>query len=482
MSDTAPNPLDYFRARCAETGSRSSAANMARAIDSLSRFAAGTDLTFGSFDTAFLGEWVARQMYHGYYAKTVAYNLSKISALYNKAVADGLASPTDAFALTVARVRSAGSRYDGINHTDTFKRLRGLSLAPESSLPALRIATDIITFGILCGGLTLEQIADFKKDRYAGDNPSAAQIVKRYARPRGKYLFPLYQSRTTPRRVQMSLQSIIAMRLQSAGFAASPVGGAILADLWCDIAMSCGFSAAEIAACTGPHVTNAITYCVEPAPIAPERISAIRATVAEALTDNPVHWYAMHLRRHVEFKDLTARLRECAIDLDEIFYPMEEIMHRIGKKRVFEHRPVISWLVFYRARVTMLPHLFHHIGDLAWGYRYLRDVKSPYAVISDTEVRHYQQALGTITPGTHILDDDQVQFRPGDHLVLLGGPMHGRHGILIAEKKEKGDTTGRVIFRISLSGGKSASWEVNWDPRLVKKITAAQYAALDTTP
>ncbi len=480
MDDTVLNPIEYFRIKSTRTDSRASIGNMTRAIDSLSRFAAGTDVTFDSFDTAFLGEWAAHQFFEGYYANTVAYNISKISALYNKAVAEGLASPTDAFASVLMKISKVSSRFDGIGHSETSRQLRTLYRKDCPVDSGLRLAKDIVMFGIFSGGLTLSQIAAYRKDEYTGDDVHVRSIVEKYSKPKNKYLFPLGQSRTTPNRVLQPVEAAVGSLLNTVGIRHSRVPDSILVDMWCDIAMDCGFSAAEIAGCiAGMRVSNALTFCVQPSPVSDARKAEIRAQVTEVLTDNPVRWYAMHLRRHIEFKELTDRLMEKDITLDEIFYPMEEIFRKVGKKKVFESRPVISWLIFYRARITQLNKMFHEIGDLAWGYRYLKDVRSPYAVISDREVRDYQQAIGTLSPSTRMLGEEEVTFNKGDYLVLLGGPMNGRHGIFIAEKKERGDTSGRVVFRISLAGGNNASWEVNWDPRLVKKITEEQYHELD---
>jgi len=479
-SDTLQNPIEFFRLKSAESRSRISVGNMTRAVDSLARFAGGADLSFESFDVDFLGEWVARQFYEGYYAKTVAYNICKIAALYNKAVEDGLAIPNDAFSTVLAKINGVSSRFDGVNHAGAFQCLRTIFRADYSADSCKQLAKDIILFGIFNGGMTLEQIAAFKKDGYAHENLHIASIVDKYAKPKNKYLFPLRQAHSTPKQLMFSMQSLVGALLESSGIRSASVTDMVLVDLWCDIAMNCGAASSEIAACvSGTGAENALTFCTTPSAVSPERISEIRTQVIETLTDNPVRWYAMHLRRNTKFKDLTDRLDEKNIVLDEIFYPMEEIFHKVGKKTFFESSPVISWLVFYRSRVTQLNRLFREIGDLAWGYRYLRDVRSPYAVISDKEIRDYQHAIGVLSPGTKMLPDDEVKFNNGDYLVILGGPMNGRHGIFIAEKKGKGDASGRVIFRISLTGGNNVNWEVNWDSRLVKKISEDQYKELD---
>lgn len=454
---------------------------MTRAIESLSRFVGGAKISFSSFDADFLGEWVGRQFYDGYYAKTVAYNISKIAALYNKAVEEGIAESNDAFASILSKINNAGARFDGINHTDSFRKLQMIYRTDYSTNSQNQIAKDIILFGIFNGGMTLADIASFKKEDYIGDNIHIKNIVERYSKPKNKYLFPLHQTHSTPKRLQESVRMLVGLFLKTYTDKRTGDLNNILIDMWGDIAMNCGIPTSEIASClSNTGVSTALTAFASSAEVGTERISEIRNQVIEVLTDNPVHWYAMHLRRQTDYKELTDRLKDKKIELEEIFYPMEEIIHKVGKKMVFENKPIISWLIFYRARVTQLNKIFHEVGDLAWGYRYLRDIRSPYAVIPNSEIRDYQQAIGTLSPSTKMMSDSDIEFNEGDYLVVLGGPLNGRHGVFLSEKNGKGDASGRVIFRISLAGGNNVNWEVNWDPRLVKKISENQYKELDS--
>lgn len=482
LADSSINPIEYFRLKSTQTDSRKSAGNMRRAIDSLSGFSGGMDLKFDGINAGFLGEWIASQFFDGYHSATIAYNVSKIAALYNKAVADGLASPSEIFSGMPEKIVNAGSAFPETDHASTFKKVRTLCIADYSAGSEKDLARDITLFALFNGGMPLSRAAKFKKDDYCGDDPHIQKIVAKYSKPKNKYLFPINQAHLTPRQLMRFMEVLVSPLLKSIGIQRKTFRDTVLTDIWCDLAMSCGISASSIAACVdSPETVNVLTFCVTPSQISAEEVAEIRRRVSDTLADNPVRWYAMHLRPHVHFEDLTARLKESDISIADIFYPMEEIFHKVGKQKVFENRPVISWLIFYRAQVTQLNRLFHEIGDLAWGYRYLRDVTSPYAVIPDREVRNYQQAIGTLSPGIRMVEDGDVKFEKGDYLVLLGGPMNGRHGVFLAEKKVKGETSGRVVFRIRLSAGNNINWEVNWDPALVKKITETQYQELESS-
>lgn len=480
MKDILRNPIEYFRLKAAGSASSVSVGNMNRAIDNLAGFATGVDLTFGSFDESFLGEWVARQFFEGYHAKTIAYNVSKIAALYNKAVEDRMARHNDAFSKIVAKLKDVGARFDGGNHAYTFTRLRHILLEDDSSLPRRQLARDMTIFSLINGGMTFSQMAAYRKDQYTGNDGCVKEIVARYSKPRNKYLFPLGQSHHTPKQLIRLMDMIIGDLLATAP-KQHREADVTLVNLWCDIAMECGIPASEISACVGDNGSDSpLTYFATSAEISSERKAEIRAKVASTLYDNPLRWYAMHLRKHADFNTLTQRLREEKISLEEIYYPMEEILRKVGNRKIFATQPVISWLVFFRARITQLNQLYSRIGDLAWGYRHVRDVRSPYAVIPNDEVRCYQQAIGTLTTTTEIIPDEAVSFSEGDYLVVLGGLMNGRHAIFMSEKRQSDGKTGsKIVYRVKLAGGNNANWVVDWDPRLVKKITEAQYNELD---
>lgn len=474
MQETPLSPIEYFRLKSFQSESRASIGNMNRAIDAFSRFIEGTTLSFHSFDDALLGEWAANQFFEGYYAKTVAYNISKIAALYNKAVTEGLAPQTNSFSNILKKIQHVPIFNEGKNRSSNFRLVRDIFISDLSNSYEKQLAKDILIFGLLNGGLPLSSIINYKKDEYSGDDSELLKIVDRYSKPKNKYLFPLRQGKTTLKKIARSIQLLIANLLYPTGnFPISEDPEFIITDLWCDIAMNLGFTASDIKTCiASTGASNFITCCAQSSDIDDEKIAWIRRQVSESLTHNPVRWYAMHLRNRSELKDLTDRLSEKQISLQEIYYPMEDIIRKVGKKKIFEHKPVISWLVFYRAKASQLKDLFRQIGDIAWGYRYINDVRSPYAVFADSEIAKYQLAIGTLSPSTVLTPDQDIKLQKGDKVVILGGPMSGHQGTLIAEKQTDQDAPSpeRNIYRIRLSGGNFINWVVDCDPRMLKKL------------
>lgn len=473
LRDDAISPLDFFRVKAGEAATEQTRANLLRAVDTLGGFTAGADLSYSSFGGPLLPEMVSRLLYRGYTPKTIANNvLKRLATLYNKAVCDGLAAPTDAFrSLQAALLSERTAQLTGTLDSGTFAKLRAIIAADCQSQPDLQLAKDIVLMAVYAGGMSYDEIARMRKDDYTGDDDNILSIIARYSLPRNKYLFPLDQIHSTPRQLQRRLLTLIRPLLTRHGLTAAPVAAHTPVTLWANAAMACGIPAADIAACIGPRsADHLVTAVARPSALGPGEISRIRATVAATLTHNPVYWYAMHLRRQVTLADLTARLADTGITLTEIYYPMEEIMRKVGHRKIFEQRPVISWLVFFRARRTDLDRLYTAVGDLAWGYRQSRQPASPYAIISDSEVRGYQQAIGTLSPATRLVADDTGQLRSGDPVEVLGGELNGRRGHLITTRTTPG---GATLYRIRLDGGAHASWTVDRDPRLVRPLPAS---------
>lgn len=524
MADTTAdirlNPIEYFKAKIELSENRSTATSTRQAVDAFARFVSGAEISFDSFDESLLGQWVAHLLYNGYTLKTAAYYVKRLAALYAKAVNDRQTTPTDAFAIIQARLNDPAVQHlDATADKETFHKLRNIVTADESATSIRRLAKDMLLFAIYNGGLTSSEIANYKKDDYHGDDQHIRAIVDRYAKPKNTYLFPLDHSTKTLRRLTTDVDILIRSVVDRYDLRMSAAPGDTALDLWCMAAASCGIAAADIAACAGVRAgTNVLTAFVIPSEISADTIDLHRRQVATALADNPLRWYAMHLRRHVDIDMIRTRLSERHIDLPDIYYPMEDIMRKVGHRKIFETRPVISWLLFFRQRVSELNNIFSHLDDLAWGYRRTRDINAPYAVISPAEIAAYQRALGTFTADTALYDPDTTELHPGDRLIIVGGLFEGRtatfaaqvthpspavgkptrsagHGATcgvgqgatcatgkadrpIGGQQTRHTTGARTVYRILLDGGNYRDWVIEQDPRLVKKITETQYRRL----
>lgn len=476
--------IDYLRVKSEEYQNQRTVVASRKALDSFIRYIGGCNLGPDDINDSLLSEWAAFLLYDGYSIHTISFYLKRLSALYTLAVREDKATPTQAFAKVQTQLQAI--RIDEknlISGHDTFHKLRKIIRTDYSGIPDKQLAKDMLMLALACGGLTVGELVSYRKDDYRGDDPKILEIVAQYARPKNKYLFPLDHSSKNLTQLSRTVLLLMQTLLSDVGLNFSDTASNTTIDLWSRAAINCGFPMSDIVACIGQRKeVNLLTAFVRPSSIGPDWIGHIREQVFEALVDNPVHWYVMRFRPRVTYEMITARLKEKNITLQDVYYPMEEILRKVGQRKVFESRPVISWLMFFRERVSELNNLYHHIGDLAWGYRRSRDRNSPYAVISNSEIVEYQRAIGAFSLSSEVPAEDDIQLQPGDRLVVIGGFLNGRPATFdsIVERKScnGSESSGRTVYRILLDGGKFKDWVVEQDSRLVRKITESQFSQL----
>lgn len=385
-------------------------------------------------------------------------------------MADGIAAPATAFADVRTRLKSLPEAMsDTPADADTFSRLQTFVRQATSAAAQPALATDIVLYAILAGGLDFDAIAATLKDSYTGDNPAMLDIVARNSRPRNKYLFALGQSVNTPRQLKTRVRDLFSQALSAHALPlANPADDTALR-LWCAAATACGISPAAAIACAGRRPRLSPAYAlIDPATLTADEASSIRGTVAQALTDNPPQWHAMQFRPRVTLDDIRNRLSalHCAGLLGDIYYPCEEIASRIGRRLVRRRQPVVPGLLFFRTRTTDIAPLMRRIGDLAWCYRAGTGTDSPYAVIPDVQMHIYQVTIGIIRPDTRICPAGTIQLRPGDRVEIIGGPFAGLHANIQSIHTPAESAT---ICRLLLPGTNGIEWRIDTPTLLLHK-------------
>lgn len=478
MSDadvnTADDAIAILRVKASEFPSPSSRRSAEQTVDTFARFIGADALSLSDIDEELVAEWASRMLGSGYTHKTVLHYLNILSSLSRKAANDLGIEPVNSFAVIKARIVDVSPAALEISAVpDCFGKLRSLALSDCSSDSARQLAKDLTLFSLYLGGLSLERIAQFRKDEYTGSDEGAMAIVARYSTPKRKYLFPLGQSSRTPAQLNRAVAALLAKALESVGISLSEYANTTPSGLWAACAQQCGFSAMEIAACLGTAADSNLLCSIAPQrELAPERIAEMRSRVARALATDPEDWYAMQFRPHVDYDKVQARLDADAIAFSKSFYPMEEIARRVGKRIKRETRPVMPGLFFFKSRAAQLSGLFNQIGDLAWGYRTSRKARSPYAPIPQRAIEEYQHAVGKFIDGIDAHPEGSLSLEPGDPVEIIGGEYAGIPAIF--EKEVRHTQRGshpidRLTYRLRLSPLENYTWTVDLDPRQLTK-------------
>lgn len=462
---TIDSALSFFESRIkGMTGSTRDAYR--KAFLSFRIFAASCSAGSDPLSLSFLEDWYVGMRFHGLTAKTSLFYLESVASMYNAAVKQGEAPCSDIFKTLKAKVKSLGSCKAPFIMTEAHcHHLRDMF---RSEFAGPSVIGDMILFSILNGCMPLGEMALLRKEDVGALDLQSQEIAQRNIDARRKFVFHLGQTMSTPRQLEARVSAEVTGWLRTAGF---PVEGSAidsLRSIWGYIALGCGVTANDIVDALGcvPAGMPALTVCSGGTGGA-ERKDVISAMVAEALAMEPLRWFAMRLRPRVGYEDVVGRLVDNAdaVKRPEMFYPCEEIARRIGKKLVWREKPFISDVVFFKSRRRDIYRMFTVISDLAWVYKTDRNRFGDYAVIPDSAMRRFQAAIGKFSPGYEVAPVGQLELRPDDKVVVIGGDYVGQTGRFIETDTQAGD--GNVVYRILLLGA-SGKWNVGIDARLVK--------------
>ncbi|MDE5883235.1 MAG: phage integrase SAM-like domain-containing protein [Muribaculaceae bacterium] len=190
-------------------------------------------------------------------------------------------------------------------------------------------------------------------------------------------------------------------------------------------------------------------------------------TVNAVLTHEMPRWYAMHLRKGVDYDELRKDINESIRPVPELFYPSETIKKRVGNKTVIDEKPFISHTVFFKSYPEKILPMFSRIGDKAWCYRVTRNAGSPYAVISSRDMKRFQAVIGVFTPDIEVHNLGELSPKPGESVVVIKAGYNNRRG----EVEDVINTeSGSVIFRVKLSTDQGYEWRIDLDERQIERI------------
>lgn len=184
-----------------------------------------------------------------------------------------------------------------------------------------------------------------------------------------------------------------------------------------------------------------------------ERQSLI-CKVADSINNSTERWFVMKLRAGTTPDDIEKAIAEkfpdCSLRI-ELFYPTRTVYVKKGKTRVKKNVPIVPDLLFFRTRYDRVQKLFSKIGDLAWCYKWSNSPDSSYSIISQDDMRLFQQAIGEFTSDIRVeLVDLATDYKVGDSVCVTGGVMSGFFGTI----EEINDQTSNLTFILRISNEK----------------------------
>ena len=239
--------------------------------------------------------------------------------------------------------------------------------------------------------------------------------------------------------------------------------------LWGSLALCAGIPADQVRGMLDdlPHGLGFLNITDKKRPNEKE-ITEMREKIEQNLKGEEPQWFAMRLRPKVKFDMLMQRFSELnpLMSLPEIFYPMEEITRRVGRKLQWTGRPVIRDVVFFKTQRKEIYPLFTRLYDLAWCYRTPGGKTGNYASIPGNAMEDFKKSLGFIGPGFEVSPTGEKSLKPGDKVVIVNGDYASELAKIIKEEKREEDS--RTIYRVTLLNS-NGHWDIGIDARLLKK-------------
>ncbi len=458
--------FDFFRSRL--TGlSMESACKYRRTISEFDCFLAGHSLSVQELSTTMMGDWATELLRQGLSESTVIRHLNIVNSLVRSAAQKGFMLPNDA-PRTIAKAlenTADGDPFllDERCFTDCLQRLRSLAKGTESAC----IYGDILLISLLEGGRSLNDIIFIKKEDGSGYDALSRAIIERNISPKREYVFDLRQSRMTAGQLRAVVYSgVLQLFREIIPLSISIDPEAFVRSLWVSCMIRGGATASEALYQAGGTAPYAVpSFCI-PGREHGSNSQSWKAAVSPMLGQEMPRWYAMHMRRKVSYEELAGAISERIRPVPELFYPVETIRKRIGDKMTVDKQPFISHTVFFRSNPEKVKSMFGIIGDKAWCYRVSNSPGSPYAVISDEDMRRFQGAIGVFTPDIEIHRLGELTPKPGETVIIIKAGYGNRTGTVREVISKK---CGSTIFRVELSTEHGYEWREEFDARQIER-------------
>ena len=465
--------LDFFRSeteRMPETTAVSYRKAVACMTDFVMSYSELTDVS----SAFFLENWVVYMFWRGLTAKTALHYLEMISALCTSVVKDGWmdAKAQESFRQVKARFKQhlPPDAWRCSLSDEDFARFAAFTQRAGRRVENDALFVDILLFSLINKGMNITDVANLRSDDLSCYDEHSRGIAQKYTDSHRRYVFPLQQSDRTARQLDKYVRVKLEQMLSARRIRLSGCLENTLKTYWAYAALKSGVCGSDVVKALGsaPDGLPVLTLC-EGASLPENNGTSVDPAhiVANLFLADSVGWYAMRLRNGVQFEKLSARLAglPAKVRVPELFYPMEAIRHRVGKRTIRKEVPVLPHIVFFKSRLSEIQSLFAWIGDIAWCYK----TGNAYSRIPSWEMERFQQAIGSFTADTEILPAGTIPLRKNDRVEILGGMFAGHSATIdTAIKNSPLSGAGRLIYRLVLPADNGVEWVVNLDSRLIK--------------
>lgn len=440
--------------------------NYKKVLSHLKKFINFHNTEYPFYSREFLVSWICSLFLEGCTKKTTAQYLNVLAALYKKAEKQHLLPSIENFKEIKKIIYSLPDQYseDVINNREyqTFLEKIKYCYNNEADNPVI----GIIIYALLNPQLKVGEIAALRNNEINITGEEEQKLISGYRRPRHKYVFPLNQSRLTPRQITVYIEGQIQQFFSVKLIKTFGNVDQTLRTYWLYASFMSGLDPWKGLGVTGslPYL-NKLFPC-EPVKLDSEENLAIRKKTGESLLKNDQKWYALRFRPGIRYRNvLDAKNKDGRFTRMELFYPMEEIAVKCGNKFKFKNKGILGNIFFIKSCLND-KKLFQDTFPLlvrpylSKSRREERDI-----VVSEEAMETFQRTIAQFSSDMEIGRIGTLEVREGDKIVVIGGSFQGMEGEFLGKNQDQRG----IIYRIRLFGDKNdIEWRVR-DSRLIKK-------------
>lgn len=368
---------------------------------------------------------------------TILRYIESLGRIYGYAVKSGLASDAELFSNIkeyALGLSSEGFDKESKRLVDGIGKLASINSA---GLAGLRKAIDVYLFSFYHAGMPIEDVVALRiDDQLISSVAQAEAISAKYAAPIRRYVFPLRQWQRTTRQIVNELESALKTVARAYDISLgnkSPLE--YIRSAWLAAAKSCAIPIEDICACCPSVAANSKLKSIEPSALSQAQIDDIKRKVANSIIDMNRYWYAIrfmgkeeYVRNEIERQNLSSPIR--------IYYPLEEICKKVGRRRIIENRPTIRNIMFLQAMPDTLDAIVRNRTEQSKFYviRNKSTQGNSYAIIPNEQMRQFSVLVSN---GLDILGDDeikQVEIIKGSYVSITDGIYKGFCGRVLKVK------------------------------------------------
>ena len=368
--------------------------------------------------------------------------LQYFRSLYNKALREGSLPKTNAFEdVGSAKAKAVQSHNYSSECVTTLQKIAEFDLQDKPHFARIR---DLFLFAVFTGGLSYETLCALKKtDLQAGYLqlpggrrqkllPVLLQTIERHRTADEVSLFPIGQANSDC--YQNHYKYVEAVFLM-AGVHPISIDDDTALQFYLSIGQDLGIKAAHLKSVVDRLPAGSSLSLIEKEFISQEKADEISERIVSAVKDYRSHWYSMRMFKSEEEieKDIQS---DKSLKEIELYYPIEEITKRVGKKIEEVQSPVIKNILFFRTQEDTVKRLARMLYGRANIYKTRTSEKESYAIIPDYEMYLFRMIVSN---GAEEISFDQIEkeeFTAGRRVRIMEGKFCGYEGKVVKRKGE----------------------------------------------